>query len=218
MLLLLLVLLITAGPAAADETTVTTDPDRSAVVIDGSRSGSGSHIGPYKPCLEYVLTPRQEGVLPADSIVAIPCRGSGVRRVTRALREQVIRYLPPLLPAMAPAQHALVNVPQIYWSNQHTVRFDVTVLGRDVSVVMHPRFEWNFGDGASLVTSRPGAPYPSRELVHTYRSPCRCVISVETTWSGQWSDGTGWHPLNSLLTQRKSLSLDVRRAPIRLTE
>lgn len=216
MLLLLLVLLITAGPVAADETTVSTDPERSAVIIDGRRSGSTSRSG--QPCLEYVMTPREEGVLPADSIVAIPCRGTGIRRVTRALREQVVRYLPPLVPEMAPSQNALVHVPQIFWSNQHPVRFDVTVLGRAISVVMVPQFQWHFGDGGSKATSRAGSPYPSRDLTHTYRRACRCQITVVTTWSGRWSDGSGWYPLTSVLTQRASMVLDVRRAPIRLVE
>lgn len=216
LVLLILLLILPVAPAHADGTTVSGDQSNSAIIIDGEKSGT--HKDPHKPCLEYVMAQRSEVLLPGDSLIAIPCRGSGVAEVSRALKERVIRYLPPLRPAMAPARDALVHVPQVFWSNQHPVSFSVMVLGRAVTVNAIPQFHWTFGDGQSLATSRSGRPYPNLDVTHRYNRPCRCSITTVTSWSVEWSDGGEWHPLSSVLTQRANLILEVRRAPIRLTE
>lgn len=201
--------------AHADGTTVTTDPGNSAIIIDGSKSGSSSDS--QEPCLEYVLTSRTDGLLPGDSITAIPCRGTGVAQISEALKQRVIRYLPPLRPATAPPQDALVHVHQIFWTTQNATTFSVSVLGQAVTVEAVPQFRWRFGDGQSLSTSKPGRSYPHFDVAHRYQKPCVCRISVTTTWSLRWSDGDEWHSLDPI-SQRATLRLDVRRAPIRLTE
>jgi hypothetical protein len=181
---------------ASAETTVTGDQDAGAVVIEGFKAGTASTPAPFQPCFD-----------PA-----------AVERVTPALRERAVRYLPTPAPGTSPSAGALVNIPVIAFSGQRAVTLDATVLGEKVVIWLTPTFTWRWGDGRRLVTTLPGSPYPSTAVTHTYQRPCKCPIVLTTTWSGTWGfEGGETYPLGSVLTQKKGVRLRVREAPIRLT-
>jgi hypothetical protein len=194
-LLLVAVPLLYPSQASA-ETTVIGDQDAGAVVIEGFRAGTTSPPALFQPCFD-----------PA-----------AVERVTPALRERVVRYLPEPAPGTSPKAGALVNIPVVAYSGQRAVTLDATVLGERVLIWLTPTFSWKWGDGRALVTSRPGRPYPSRAVTHTYRRACACPIALTTTWSGTWGfEGGETYPLGSVLTQDSRVRLRIREAPIRLT-
>ncbi len=56
---------------------------------------------------------------------------------------------------------------------------------------MPSRFGWRFGDGESLVTDRPGAPYPDLEVTHRYLEKGRVAPSVDTTYTATYTVNGG---------------------------
>jgi hypothetical protein len=221
LVVLLLALCLTSFHASAiAETTVTPDPLTGAIIIEGVKPGS-SKAGSDEEycCIEYVLVP-QEGVLPADSLVARRCRDNPVTlaRVSDDLRERVVRYLPPQRPRIWPSSTALVNLPIVAASGQRPVRLYARVLGERVTIDLAPTFRWRWGDGSVLVTSQAGRPYPATTITHVYRRAGQRTVHMVTSWSGSWSFGDGsTHPLGAVLTQTARRPLQVREAPIRLT-
>ncbi len=75
----------------------------------------------------------------------------------------------------------------------------LTLLGQRVDLHIVPsEFGWQFGDGESLVTSEPGAPYPDLEVTHRYLKKGKVAPSVDTTYTatyqvngGPWVDVAG---------------------------
>lgn len=56
-----------------------------------------------------------------------------------------------------------------------------------VDVVMTPvEYTWDFGDGVSMTTAKPGRPYPGFDLTHAYMEPGSAQISLTTTWTGRY--------------------------------
>jgi hypothetical protein len=217
-LLLLLTVLLSPAPAYAD-TTVTVPTSADAILIEGYQPGSRAEQVPAEPCVEHILVP-QPDLLPADAIIAIPCRehSGTLARITADLRERVVRYLPAPRPGTSPPASALVNVAVIAFSGQRPITLHAWVIGEHVTIRLVPAYRWQWGDGSSLSTTRAGRPYPSRSITHTYRRACRCSIRLTTTWTGEWAfdDGRAF-PLDRVLTHDATLHLVVKQAPIRLT-
>lgn len=71
----------------------------------------------------------------------------------------------------------------------------VTLLGFTVDVRAHAsRFAWHYGDGAVDYTDRPGAPYPSDAVTHTWEDAYRTFHPrVDTTYTVSYRvDGGPW--------------------------
>jgi hypothetical protein len=124
---------------------------------------------------------------------------------------------PAITPAMVAAALARIPVPpsklEVQPANGRTlVNFDtnfftatapfdaaVTLLGQQVTLHIVPsQFGWRFGDGGSLTTAEPGAPYPDLDVTHSYLKKGRVAPSVDTTYTatyrvngGPWQDVPG---------------------------
>jgi hypothetical protein len=84
----------------------------------------------------------------------------------------------------------LVNVATVFSArtrDELTPR--VRILGHTVRLTLHPsEWTWHFGDGSEpLVTQSAGAPYPSTDITHRYRSRGRFDAYVTVTWGGTFS-------------------------------
>jgi hypothetical protein len=81
-----------------------------------------------------------------------------------------------------------LNVPNyVYVDQVDTSPVTVTVLGTPVTVF--PRvldYTWDFGDGQSLTTTDPGAPYPGGTVSHVYRTAGRYDVTVTIRWGADW--------------------------------
>lgn len=124
---------------------------------------------------------------------------------------------PEITPGMVSAALARVPIPaaqlEVQPANGRTlVNFDtnfytevgpldptITLLGQQVDLHIVPsQFGWRFGDGGSVTTDRPGAPYPRLDVTHSYLEKGRVAPSVDTTYTatyrvngGPWQDVPG---------------------------
>lgn len=106
------------------------------------------------------------------------CRGNGSGKppvprpqVTPGLVAQAFARIP--LPTYAsisqPAGKTLVNFDTIFYAKATSFTRTITLLGQRVELQIAPRsYRWDFGDGTRLTTTVPGAPYPSKQVVHRY--------------------------------------------------
>ena len=111
--------------------------------------------------------------------------------------------LPELRTKVQPADRTLVNLDTIFWTDPQPVDLQLTILGQAVDVVAAPtQYHWVFGDGASMTTSSPGAPYPDKSVTHRY--PDAHVIvepHVEVVYGARFRVGSGsWQDIDGTVT------------------
>lgn len=87
-----------------------------------------------------------------------------------------------------PAPQTLVNVPTAFSAGSgEPVTFTPTVLGARLTITARPvRWEWTFGDGATLITDRPGIPRRP-DVAHLYRRSGLWTSSVRVMWTGTFT-------------------------------
>ena len=98
-----------------------------------------------------------------------------------------------------PGGTTLVNFATNFYTEQGSFDREVRLLGQRVELRIRPsQFGWRFGDGRSLATQRPGAPYPHLDVTHTYLAEGGVHPSVDTTYAalyrvtgGPWRDVDG---------------------------
>jgi hypothetical protein len=124
--------------------------------------------------------------------------GGALDTVTPADVLTAFRRLP--LPAatlqVQPNGRTLVNLDTIFSakSTLPAAPYALTLLGHDVRVRAHEQtWTFDFGDGTTLVSDTPGAPYPRRDITHNYTRKGSYQVSVQVTYSGEYSvDGGAW--------------------------
>jgi len=124
----------------------------------------------------------------------------------------------PLHVQPARAEH-LVNMPAIVYTTPATQRFTTTLLGYPVEVeATAASYTWDFGDGTTLTTTSPGAPYPHHDVAHPYAAPGTWTIALTTTWSGRYRLGgaTAWTPVVGTATTTSQATVTTVEARTRL--
>jgi hypothetical protein len=126
---------------------------------------------------------------------------------TEALRQQVLRLLPTVQIGSAWTTRALVNAQTILWAQTDANRSlgTVTVVGRQVGLrIGFDHATWDFGDGASDITTNPGRVYSDAHPCttaqcpdyygHTYTDTKRVTITLTVAWHAQFSldNGATW--------------------------
>jgi hypothetical protein len=90
--------------------------------------------------------------------------------------------------AYQPEGKVLQKVPVIFFTDiPSQFNKDFKILGVPVRINVKPRSLWNFGDGTTLLTSKPGRPYPAIDITHSYSVPGTYLVSVATIWSGSFT-------------------------------
>ena len=112
-------------------------------------------------------------------------------------------------PLKDPLIHEPVNFMTTVPTNFSTV---IVVLRIPIAIHLTALYVWDFGDGNTLVTKFPGAPYPAMLNQHTYRSAGEKKASLTVRWSGFWSAGAMSAPINGSITQRIEKELTIRPA------
>ncbi|QXG74656.1 hypothetical protein KUM42_12255 [Modestobacter sp. L9-4] len=107
--------------------------------------------------------------------------------------DEVFRYfqtlpLPQLTTRQQPPGEALVGLPVIFFTDSPTTQtFTVDIRGFAVTIdARATSFTWTTGDGTTLTTTDPGAPYPDQTVTHDYASGTY-TASLTTTWGGTFS-------------------------------
>ncbi|MBA2417699.1 MAG: hypothetical protein H0V59_01970 [Nocardioidaceae bacterium] len=85
------------------------------------------------------------------------------------LREVRTIGLPTRRIQVQPADTTLVNLETIFYTTEPVFNHTTRLLGYDIDIIAHPaRYTWHTGDGETLTTTTPGAPYPQGSIVHRY--------------------------------------------------
>jgi hypothetical protein len=165
---------------------------RSVRVLNGSRIGdpAWSRIGPT--CVAF------DQIGPQNGGIARP-------QITWAmvLREVKRVGLPALRVRVQPADRTLVNFETIFYTEPEPFERELRLLGQRVDVrATASGFAWSFGDGASLQTQTPGAPYPAKDVVHEYADADVTVAPrVDVTYTAQFRvNGGGWQEIPETVT------------------
>ncbi|MBT0995549.1 hypothetical protein KIN34_14795 [Cellulomonas sp. DKR-3] len=119
---------------------------------------------------------------------------------------------------------ALVNRALIVYADEVERTFRTNLHGFEIDVIATPsEYAWDFGDGSTLTTTSPGAPYPSFELSHTYERVLTATVTLTTTWTGKYrvdEDPDGeWRDIEGTGETTTSLDpFDVVELRTRLTD
>ncbi len=114
--------------------------------------------------------------------------------VLRQFQDRV-KLMQATLHIQPPNGRTLVNFDTIFWTADPTRTFaDIPILGYDVDLRILPtQYIWRFGDGVEAMTATPGAPYPSKDVTHTYVGPGGVEPSLAVTYRGQYRvDNGAW--------------------------
>ena len=86
--------------------------------------------------------------------------------------------LPSLRSQSQPEDKTLINFDTIFFTQAEPLTRQLTLLGQRVRLEITPsRFEWVHGDGTTMTTTTPGAPYPAKDIVHRYADAHRTVAA-----------------------------------------
>lgn len=119
------------------------------------------------------------------------------------LREIKRVGLPALEVQVQPDQRTLVNFETIFYAEPEPFERELRLLGQRVDVRATARtYSWTFGDGSTLETQMPGAPYPSKDIVHEYIDADVTVSpSVDVTYSAEFRvNGGPWREIPETIT------------------
>ena len=129
--------------------------------------------------------------------------------------------MPSLKINIQPGGETLVNLDTIFYARPQPFRRSVDLLGFDIDLVATPvRYTWRHGDGTSHTTSKPGRPYPSKDVIHRYpKSGKNLHPSVDVTYAVRYRvDGGAWQDLSQTLqASGPTGDLDVKEATPVLT-
>ena len=120
--------------------------------------------------------------------------------VARALK--YVPLPPSTIQVQPPNGRTLVNFDTNFFTANQPFDTSVGLLGQVVDLHIVPtRFDWRFGDGASLATSEPGAPYPDLEVTHRYLEKGQVAPSVDTTYRATYRvNGGRWIKVKGSVT------------------
>lgn len=215
---------------ADDDSWVDTDEDGFAVGVDqvhpgnhqpGPGNAAAQPIGTYhqEPACTNVCSGARtcpDGTVMMHSWVETPdgsrigdsywCPSDGGPAVTDDLVATAFRRIP-LPPStftiQPPGGRTLVNFETNFFTDQDgTLERSVRLLGQRVDLrIEADSYTWRFGDGESITTSGPGAPYPKLLVTHNYRTKGEYGPALDITWVADYRVGGGaWQPVPGSVT------------------
>jgi hypothetical protein len=112
--------------------------------------------------------------------------------------------------AYQPVGKALIKVPVIFFTDMPTsFTKEYSILGSVIQVYLSPSSLWSFGDGSMLITSKPGHPYPSTDITHSYSVPGTYTVTVATLWTGRFKVGGISFPITGAIKQISAVDVKV---------
>ncbi|NDE71756.1 MAG: hypothetical protein EB054_03490, partial [Actinobacteria bacterium] len=132
-----------------------------------------------------------------------------------AMMDQVRSAIPNGVISHQPISGILVREP-IYFQTTVPRRFSATIIVLEVpiQIEMNARYQWNFGDRSTLVTTDSGGPYPISTIRHSYARAGNYLVALEILWSGNWRSGPLAAPIRGEIRQvlSRAITVDSARA------
>lgn len=200
---------------------VSTDQDSNQVVITvkKGRAGNSSTSSPRTRATSTVRRPWIPW-LPKPAVTRAPAprpRTTSKPRVRTISGSQISDQVKSLLPTgtiiTQPLKDPLIHEPVNFMTTVPS-RFSTVIVVLQIPITIHltATYFWNFGDGGTLLTKLPGAPYPAMINQHEYKSAGEKKVSLTVRWSGIWSAGAMSAPISGAITQRIEKELTIRPA------
>lgn len=135
----------------------------------------------------------------------VSCPSDGPPPVTPGLVSTAFQRIP-LPPStftiQPPGGKTLVNFDTNFFTEKETLYRTVRLLGRRVELRIDAHsYTWHFGDGESISTTKPGAPFPKLQITHNYLAKDSYRPSLDTTWVADYRvDGGAWQAVPGSVT------------------
>lgn len=200
---------------------VSTDQDSNQVVITVKKGKQGSSSTTSarpratatlrKPWIPWLPRPK---VTRAATPRPVTTSKPRVKKISGSqISDQVKSLLPTGKIITQPLSNPLVNQPVNFMTTiPQQFNAVIVVLRIPISIHLTALYFWDFGDGRTLVTKLPGAPYPAMLNQNTYNTAGEKQVNLIVRWSGVWSAGTIAGPINGTITQQVAKTLTVRPA------
>ena len=216
---------ISANAECTTKTCIDVYVEDGKIVIDGKRSGVTTSARPrtQKPKVVATFKAKIKPTL-SSATKASTKRATAVakrsykprtatpraKRTQTSLADKVLQSLPTLQVAYQPEGKALPKVPVIFFTDLPSqFNKDFNILGEKVRINVKPRSLWSFGDGSTLLTSKPGRPYPATDITHSYSVPGTYLVSVATIWSGSFTVGGITKEIPGVIRQVSAVDVKV---------
>lgn len=138
-----------------------------------------------------------------------------VASVGARVQDAFVREVPAAGIRTQPSTGVLPHLPVVFDSGQPE-RLPVSehvIAGMRVLLAPRATWEWAFGDGATLVTNRPGSRYPDTSVSHVYRRPGPREVRLRTVWRAEYTvDGLGPIPVVEPVVQEARTVVRVGQA------
>lgn len=189
------------------------------ITVKKGRAGSSSTSSPRARATSVARKPWIPWLpKPAVTRVAAPrprvTRKPRIRTISGSqISDQVRSLLPTGIIITQPQKDPLIHEPVNFMTTVPT-NFSTVIVVLRIPITIHltALYAWDFGDGNTLVTKFPGAPYPAMLNQHTYKSAGEKKVSLTVRWSGFWSAGAMRAPINGSITQRIEKEFTIRPA------
>lgn len=193
------------------------DDFRVGIGICGHPRGNAPQFTRCLPALEedQPIQPNQPEATPSTAVVIRIPRPEDVEW-GQVLSEYKDVLFPKLGVKVQPAERTLVNLETIVYTDQSKVSTQtVPILGFPVAVEATPlSYTWNFGDGTSVTTTKPGRPYPAKDVTHKYLRKGAVRLTVTTNYAARFNvAGAGWQYVDGTVPiTGPATALQVREA------
>lgn len=190
------------------------------IVIEGKRNGATTTPKPAATRRRVIISkPTISSKTTSSRATRSPVRAKRVRTVTKSpsaastspsLSDRILQSLPTLQVGYQPEGKVLTRVPVVFFTDLPTF-FNRTykILGVPVRIDAHPKSLWSFGDGSILLTDKPGKPYPSTDITHSYSVPGTYLVKVETIWTGSYTIAGVTQMLDGAIRQTTAVDVKV---------
>ncbi len=175
--------------------------------VDNESSPTRTSSSEFTPNPYYVTncTNYSDGRIECPETDAAEAAQSAAAQLTPGRIERAIREIemPRLTLRVQPGGRTLVNVPTILSTTPADVDRTITLLGSSIDVQARPTtYTWHHGDGTRQTTSGPGAPWPAKDVTHTYRrTATRLDLQLDVAYTVRYRvDGGAWTGLDQPLT------------------
>jgi hypothetical protein len=206
-LFLLLLPIQSANAACSDNLCIDVYTQNGQLVIEGNKAGSTSTS---KPRVVTSTKPKPRPTSTHKYKYKPRTTAPRAKSSTKSLADKILESLPTMQVAYQPVGKALIKVPVIFFTDMpSSFTKEYSILGSAIQVYLSPSSLWSFGDGSMLITSKPGHPYPSTDITHSYSVPGTYTVTVATLWTGRFKVGGISFPITGAIKQISAVDVKV---------